>query len=303
MNIALIIGNGFDLSLGLPTSFSHFLESECFNSLLPHSHLCQHLHRIYDENFGWVDIEYELAEYSMTNSKDTNLKTEYLELCQALADYLGDIELNYDKIDTESQAYLSFGDYFFNAAGHKSTEKLIVVNFNYTYSIKKLKQNLYGNGFFGKAMTFVEAFSPLLGDDNPFSNIKFLHPHGAVDTGIVFGVDDSAIISPKHTFLRKSSWAAYKPFNPKILQQADKVIIWGHSLGESDHGYFMDFFEKQASGRCDRKEIVITYYGENGYDSIITQLDILTQHNIRGLKLHNRLKLIDSSSDECRWKL
>ncbi len=302
MNIALVIGNGFDLSLGLPTSFSDFLGSSYFKEILPNNYLCQHMNGLY-ENLGWVDIEYELADYSMNNSKDTKLKAEYIELQQALADYLGDIEYNYHEIDTESQAYLSFGDYFFRAVGHNPTDMMTVINFNYTHSINKLKRNLYGNGFLSEILEFAEAFSPLMGSDNPFANIKFIHPHGAVDTGIVFGVDDSAIISPKHTFLRKSCCSAFNPFNPNILHQADKVIIWGHSLGESDHGYFVDFFERQASGKSARKEIVITYYGEDGYDSIITQLDILTNHNIRGLKVHNRLKLIDSSSDECRWRM
>lgn len=303
MDIALIIGNGFDLSLGLPTSFSDFIKSDYFTKLLPDNALCKHMQDVYNENCGWVDIEYELADYSMNHSRDSNLKKEFVVLRQAVANYIGDIEYNHNEIDKESQAYLSFGDYFFKTVGHKPSDRMIVINFNYTHSLHKLKQNLYGKGLLGKFMEIAEILSPLMGDDNPFANIKFLHPHGAVDTGIVFGVDDSAIISPKHTFLRKSSCSDYKPFNPRILQQAEKVIIWGHSLGETDHGYFMDFFENQALGKGERKEIVITYYGEDGYDAIISQLDILTRHNIRGLKTHNRLKLIDSSSNECRWKL
>ena len=303
MNIALIIGNGFDLSLGLPTSFSHFIKSKYFRKGLMNNDLYQYMDSVYNSNMGWIDVESELANYSMEHPKSTTLRIEYHQLKQALADYMGEIDYNHDVIDKDSSAYNSFGDYFFSSVGHKPTNKLIVINFNYTHSILKLKRNLYGNGFLSKFLEIAEAFSPLMGNDNPFSHIKFIHPHGAVDTGIVFGVDDGSLISPKHTFLKKSCDPSYLAFNPTILSNADKIVIWGHSLGESDHAYFVDFFTRQSSSSASRKEIVITYYGEEGYESIIEQLDILTNHNIRGLKINNRLKLIDSSSEDCRWKL
>lgn len=303
MNIVLVIGNGFDLNLGLPTSFSHFIESEIYKSIISENELAKYLVNCYEANMGWVDIEYELSNYSMLYPSSKSLKDDFIELRQALADYIGEVEYNILEINKESQAYLSFGDYFFNSVGSNPTDRTTVINFNYTHSIQKIKRNLYGNGFLSKFMEIAEELSPLMGKESPFRNIEFLYPHGAVDTGIVFGVDDNAVISPKHTFLRKSACSSLSPFNPKILRLAQKVIIWGHSLGESDHAYFMDFFSKQASGESQRKEIVITYYGEDGFDSLISQLDILTNHNIRGLKVNNKLKLIDSSSDDCRWKI
>lgn len=303
MKIALILGNGFDLNLGLPTSFRDFLKSHYFRNLLPDNKLCQYMQNVADSNMGWVDVEYELANYSMIYPKDADLKYDYIDLRQALADYIGEVDYEIKEIDTDSQAYLSFGDYFFGSVGQHRNDSLVIINFNYTHSITKLKRRLYGNGFMSRLLEFAEALSPLMGEDNPFSDIKFLYPHGAVDTGIVFGVDDAALISPKHTFLKKSTCLSYDPFNPNILQRADKVIFWGHSLGESDHAYFIDFFSAQASGHSKRKEIVVTYYGEDGYDSLIEQLDVLTNHNIRGLKVYNSLKLVDSSSQECRWKL
>lgn len=303
MNIILILGNGFDLNLGLPTSFSHFINSVYFRNLLTTNDLCTHMESTSTNNLGWVDIEYELANYSMAHSKSSTLKSDYLELKQALADYIGEVDSNYNEIDKDSQAYLSFGDNFFRSVNHYSSDNLTVINFNYTHSIKKIKRSLYGDGLFSTFLELAECLLPLMGEDHVFSKINYVYPHGAVDTGIVFGVDDSSLISPKHTFLRKSCDPAFSPFDNEVLLYADKVIIWGHSLGESDHAYFIDFFTAQASGKYPRKEIIITYYGEMGYDSIISQLDVLTNHNIRGLKVNNKLKLIDSSSDECRWKL
>ncbi len=60
----IIIGNGFDLSLGLKTSYKDFIVSDYFNSLLEkHNTLAIYLYKKQEIN-NWVDIEKELTEYS-----------------------------------------------------------------------------------------------------------------------------------------------------------------------------------------------------------------------------------------------
>lgn len=60
MNITLIIGNGFDLNLGLPTSYSHFY---------PY-YLLEQTERIIqkelEENLSdWADLEMQLGKISL----------------------------------------------------------------------------------------------------------------------------------------------------------------------------------------------------------------------------------------------
>ena len=67
--------------------------------------------------------------------------------------------------------------------------------------------------------------------------------HGSLKDNIVFGVQDSMELQREHVFL-------YKSYNkcqdvrelPQILDNADKIIFFGYSLGETDHSYFDDFF-------------------------------------------------------------
>lgn len=96
----LIVGNGFDLSMGFKTSYGDFMKSSYF----PHeetSSLCSYLHKQYEENMGWIDIENELSEYSRIlttkklNAKKINtildidsLREEYDELKSSLKCYL-----------------------------------------------------------------------------------------------------------------------------------------------------------------------------------------------------------------------
>ena len=56
----LIIGNGFDLNLGLPTSYGNFVESEQFKDMVTRGNkLAIHLKSKYELQ-NWIDIENEL---------------------------------------------------------------------------------------------------------------------------------------------------------------------------------------------------------------------------------------------------
>ncbi len=305
MNITFIIGNGFDLNLGLPTSFYDFMKSDYFMNLIDDNDLCQHLYDVSDYNDKWIDIEQELVNYSYENPQDDSLKSEYLELKQALNDYLSEVDDNWDAddINKDSAAYNTFGDSFFDAIPKHRNNQLCFVNFNYTHTIQKLKRILYGKNLLADLLGVAEELYTIFGsqsENNPFSNVRYEYPHGDVDTGIIFGVGDTAQISRKHTFLKKSCDRDFTSFDSKLLFKADKLIFWGHSLGETDHTYFKKMFMQQANGMLPYREIVITHYGENGYDEIISQLDCLSGYNYSGLKANCDLKLVDITHDDYR---
>ncbi|ALU75278.1 hypothetical protein F7642_10905 [Tenacibaculum finnmarkense genomovar ulcerans] len=59
-DIVIIIGNGFDLSIGLKTSYSDFIKSIEFQELLKNENLlAKHLNGIHTLQ-NWIDIENEL---------------------------------------------------------------------------------------------------------------------------------------------------------------------------------------------------------------------------------------------------
>ena len=56
----LVIGNGFDLDLGLPTKYSDFIKSLCFDELCEKDNkLANHLREVHDVK-NWIDVEEEL---------------------------------------------------------------------------------------------------------------------------------------------------------------------------------------------------------------------------------------------------
>jgi Bacteriophage abortive infection AbiH len=104
-NNLFIIGNGFDLSLGLPTSYGDFLKSDNF---LQHTNLplFEYLKAV-NESLRWIDIEAELVKYSSKNASQkllngSNFSDEYKLLKKSLMEYILSINM---KIDEKSCAY------------------------------------------------------------------------------------------------------------------------------------------------------------------------------------------------------
>ena len=175
----LILGNGFDLNLGLKTGYCDFVKSEQFLKLVKGgSELAIHL---YDQNslHNWIDIENELTACSLRQLG--NLKKEYDEVCLALIDYLEQIEYPNDHWPT-TKAYDLFE--------HYKDQEFVVIDFNYTPTSRLLLRH------FGKSD---EQIDKLL--------IKIHGSTAARD--IIFGVEDSANINRQHIFLKKS-------FNKKV---------------------------------------------------------------------------------------
>ncbi len=274
----LLVGNGFDLNLGLKTSYSHFLSSSDFKALAQTNNLC-----IYLENKlklqHWIDIENELKTYSQSGN-DKTFKKEFKELCEALSNYLN--KLDYSIIDQSSVAYK-----FLHAIAN--IQDILIIDFNYTSSTCILLKEF--------------------GWDSSKITRQLIKIHGSIEqNNIIFGVEDKASIKDSHVFLRK---AYNKSFHPiQIESSVRHLYVFGHSLGETDHSYFNNFFSYSASTNASsfintstsiiNKRFDIYFYKDDGYDQIMKQLDSLTIHNLTPYKKNNDIHLIDVNSQLCK---
>lgn len=274
----LIVGNGFDLSIGFKTSYGDFMKSSYF----PHeetSNLCSYLHKQYEENMGWIDIENELSEYSrMLTTKKLNAK-KYNTILD-----IGSLREEYDELKSSLKFYLqeetkrAFGPSPDNPAKRVIDQLPAgskIISFNYTSIIERLTWDKFKD-----------------------SKGNLLHIHGSLAPydDIVFGVEDSAKLSKEHVFL-------YKAYSPHLkvqefsdwLNSAERIIFYGYSLGDTDRQYFEKFFRKLCSGDSSFTELVFYYYGQASYDNLIWQLQMLTNHKLTQLQILNKLEFIDCS--------
>lgn len=274
----LIVGNGFDLSMGFKTSYGDFMKSSYF----PHeetSSLCSYLHKQYEENMGWIDIENELSEYSRIlttkklNAKKFNtildidsLREEYDELKSSLKCYL------------QEETKRAFGPSPDNPAKRVIDQlpaESKIISFNYTSIIERMTRDRFCA-----------------------SKGNLLHIHGSLAPydDIVFGVEDSAKLSKEHVFL-------YKAHSPHLkvqefsdwLNSAERIIFYGYSLGDTDRQYFEKFFRKLCSDDRTYTELVFYYYDQSSYDNLIWQLQMLTNHKLTQLQILNKIEFKNCS--------
>ncbi len=170
----LIVGNGFDLSMGFKTSYGDFMKSSYF----PHeetSSLCSYLHNQYEENMGWIDIENELSKYSQLLSRfELTPKTGKIELGAE------SFREEYEELKTSLKFYLqeetkrAFGPSSENPAKRVIDQLPAgskIISFNYTSIIERMTR---------------DRFCALK------SNLLHIHGSLAPNDDIVFGVEDSA---------------------------------------------------------------------------------------------------------------
>lgn len=268
----IVIGNGFDINLGLPTSYKDFVQSTHFDDMVKRGNeLAKHLKSKFDLQ-NWIDIENELKSYSLEKS-DASFKFNYQLLTFALINYLE--KLDYSLMKRTSAAYRLIESI------SESCDSFNILDFNYTKSTEILLQNNYV--------------------DDEVIKSSLIKVHGeAAKNDIIFGVEDSASIKPEHVFLRKAFPRHYKALNLRsMFEKANRIIFFGHSLGETDHTYFQNLFRDSCqdgssySSNKFNKRIEFIYYKDEGYDSLMQQIDDLTHHQLTAFKQFNNVKFLD----------
>ena len=274
----LIVGNGFDLSMGFKTSYGNFMKSSYFPNKET-STLCSYLHKQYEENMGWIDIENELSEYSrMLTTKKLNaqkyntildidsLREEYDELKSSLKFYL------------QEETKRAFGPSPDNPAKRVIDQlpaNSKIISFNYKSIIERMTRDRFCT-----------------------SKGNLLHIHGSLAPydDIVFGVEDSAKLSKEHVFLYKahSRHLKVQEFSD-WLNSAERIIFYGYSLGDTDRQYFEKFFRKLCSDDRTYTELVFYYYDQSSYDNLIWQLQMLTNHKLTQLQILNKIEFKNCS--------
>ena len=274
----LIVGNGFDLSIGFKTSYGDFMKSSYF----PHeetSNLCSYLHKQYEENMGWIDIENELSEYSrMLTTKKLNAQ-KYNTILD-----IDSLREEYDELKSSLKCYLqeetkrAFGPSPDNPAKRVIDQLPAdskIISFNYTSIIERMTRDRFCA-----------------------SKGNLLHIHGSLAPydDIVFGVEDSAKLSKEHVFLYKahSRHLKVQEFSD-WLNSAERIIFYGYSLGDTDRQYFEKFFRKLCSDDRTYTELVFYYYDQSSYDNLIWQLQMLTNHKLTQLQILNKIEFINCS--------
>ena len=163
-----------------------------------------------------LTVENELRNYAeKIQQKMEDFYNDFKELSSALKDFLSSID--YEIINRNSLAYSLIGE--FNGGN------LLIIDFNYTPTVGTILHELKIKGELK-------------------SEIEHIKIHGSIDENdIIFGIEDNARIPSKYVFLKKSSNKNFYAVDfSSALEKCKDFVLFGHSLGETDHMYFIDFF-------------------------------------------------------------
>lgn len=263
MKTIVILGNGFDIDLGLNTKFETFISSTHFikHSFTP---LMNDIRRNYrNDKRRWCDIEQIFRDlfiqYQNNPSQDLydNINNTWLLINKAWGIHLPEItELDKIKINKNSCAY-KFLEY--------PKRKSLCYTFNYT-------QPYYLAGFKDE-----EEPTPIHGWFMPREQT----PKGLmyrIPNELIIGIDSKAMsINCKNTELKhiiKKNHPQYGENNfIDDLFSSDNIIIFGHAMGITDSDYFYDFFTSLKDGVLSHKNIFFVTYNQSSMHDIEKNLE------------------------------
>lgn len=266
----LIIGNGFDLDLGMHTSYRDFAFSKFWPWEDPHDNGIKY-YLSNRRNIGsWFDLEKELADYaqySIANkvSSEYDLESDVhalKELAQQLIKYLNK-EQNESLITNNNEASGILNSFV-------KKENYFIHSFNYTDIVE---------------------ISNKLGIHLNRHKVEYIHGTIA-NNDIILGTGDNTNLTEKYDFLYKTSNNNYSSNNlADSLANADEICIFGHSLGDNDFDYFKPFFQKISQNvgvnynKITNERLKLTIYtkDEESEIAIKRQLRKLTDNHLQGI--------------------
>lgn len=248
----IILGNGFDLDLGLKTRYKDFLASPQFLELMDsNSGVCKefNLYRFIkgqSELETWGGVEASLLDFvqsintQLSNESRNTIRLQYEDLEVAIADYL--LNISYEDIRRDSCAY-----YLLN----KLNRIVNVYSFNYT-NINKICNTNYD---------FVNRI------------------HGTVEEkNAILGVQDENIMNGLG-FVKKSYHSNYNSREfVKDMLASEHILFFGHSMCMSDKEYFRSLFVNSQNNKC--KQITFIVYDKNDMDMIAYNIEQISNTNL-----------------------
>lgn len=305
MNILFMIGNGFDINLGMKTSYSNFYEY--YLSIPCDNNIINKFKKDIDnpKNKKWSDLELALGKYSINIDNEDDYILIIEDINKNLKEYLASENNNYviDVLtDFVKSELMNFVKYFSNKS--KATYNSYVkeecnknynfISFNYTNTLEKI----------------FKVTPPLTVSNKNINNKlysiiinKIIHVHGTLNDSMILGVNDETQIS---NFLLRTNRVKEYLIKPemnensetlrdeecsKLISEANIVIIYGMSIGDTDKYWWEMLMKKFISDP--EMIIVIVNYDEN-YESVFKHLYIQKKRDIKE-KLLKYVKNIDKN--------
>ena len=285
MNITFLIGNGFDLHVGLKTSYkdfySYFLEHASKDNIIANW--------IGSEDYElWSDLEIGLGKHiAKLNIEDTSrFYNDRVELEDLLAEYLELEQIKFSQLmgkkgvevtDEFKKSILRYDNGLSLADSQKVTKvKELCRNEQYIYNFVTFNYTNIMDLLIAQAVKTNPIDRHLSTGKNPITDHigKLVHVHGETNSGMILGVNDKSQINnpefqndPVFTkvFVKKemnTSIGDQKIIQASNLLQSSMIIaVYGMAFGETDTYWWEKIYQWLLENNS--RLLLIYYYSPN----------------------------------------
>ena len=295
-NSIIILGNGFDVALGIETRYSQFYEKskELREFARNGNTLCQHILDHIKSDL-WSDLESGLYQYSKlitqqygegNQEQAVKLEKEFNELRTALFDYLKTVAQEPAEVIQQMPVI------GLNLEWHELMPQFLTFNYSINTANTASKNDRY-----------------IFNADDSINENRFVYQHGSIyDTQayknrnpeeIVVGIDSTIQqIEPLHSFLYKTQQRLHDIESTlRIIRDKSFYVVYGCSVGDSDATYFREIFSQTQQGKI----FLIYGYGDNAIQNIVANIERICGISIAQLSTYNTVKMLDVQKvDETR---
>ncbi len=260
MNITFLIGNGFDLNLGLKTTYNDFIKQykkklETDNSLIKHFK-----NLINTSEKDWGNAERAFGKYTTLIGSEFTVP-EYCscheDFCNSLATYLNQEDNKFYIPEKEIELIKIFSTSLMNFLnGFREAQRTAImnslnvynsgytfnfINFNYTSTLDRLVEIMNAKNF---------STNRIVNGLNYRNNIgRFIHVHGDIQSDMVLGVNDETQIDNLQSFQKENPIYLNQLIKSKtneqneqykdkkahdVLKLSQLIYIYGMSIGSTD---------------------------------------------------------------------
>ena len=240
--VVIIIGNGFDLDLGLKTRYSDFMKSREFEYIYdefsgtnPSTSLIDYLYKK-SKLKNWFDMEEAIHDFvsndvTFCDFELVNNEFEFPKLKSALCSYL-------KKISTDFQLHENKLPVIFLYNMKFCYQTIAEIYFNYTNPrcFLKVPKDCYPPKY---TSTYV---------------------HGSLEeNNIVLGCDiqPGEKVNRNLSFMYKYNMLKRANHIARNLMEATEIIFYGHSVNEMDFCYFREFFKAASASPLPPRHLTI----------------------------------------------
>ncbi len=257
MNITFFIGNGFDLNLGLKTSFIDFIKIYK-NESSDNEIIKNFKQKICENQELWSNAEVAFGKYTADFSDADDFLDCHMDFCKSLGEYLEKQEarINYDRLQEILpklfvESLSSIGSSLLPESDTIRNTSFYTFNFivfNYTKTVDMCLDLC--SHLFTESERQDGVYLRLNGISYPSVLGRSYHIHGYTDKNMVLGVHDESQIANLKMFLgrdpeyisgiikqRANNFINMNQMDKQcqsLLNKSDYIYIYGMSLGETD---------------------------------------------------------------------